>query len=140
MKIRRNGIQETLDVADSGERDYTPGRVPKLINVADGAGEHIVYDNRTQIGGGVADINGNYGSGTGFRIRRLYAVPVTRTGEEPPVLTWRVLNAAGALVRTLEIVAAISERTFYTVPADCRLVLHTDIAARVTCRATIEEL
>lgn len=129
-----------VDVEDSGERDYTPGRVPKLIVPADGLGPHILYDNRTQESGGAPDINGNYGNGQGFRLRRIYAVPVTRSSEEPPVITLKVVSGAGTLLRVLDITAANSERSYFACPADARVVAELDIAARVPCRLTIEEL
>lgn len=116
-----------VHISDSGERDCSPGRIPVLVQTI---GDTVIYDNRTSEGG----------SGNGFKVRKLYAVPVLRGTEEPPVITFKILDQDGVLIKTLEIVAALSERTYYQASADSRLVVNLDIAARVPCRATIEEL
>lgn len=110
--------------ADSGEVEYSPGRIPFAIEIADGAGDHIAY---------TAPVD------KAFRIRRSKAMPIPRGEEESPQITVKVLDADDALYRVLFIEGFISERQVFTCPVGGKVVVSLDIAARVSGGFNIEE-
>lgn len=109
--------------ADSGEVEYSPGPVAGIVTTS---GDHDIY--------------GPGSPAQAFRIRSSYAIPVTRTGEEPPVITLKILDGDDNLVQTIFCGAAFSKRKVYPVAVGNRLVLNLDIAARVPYTFDIEDV
>lgn len=113
--------QGALEIADSAEREYTPGAFGGLATVV---GDTVVY---------------SAPAGKAFRIRSSYAVPVLRGTEDAPVITIKILNPDNSVFATPFVWAAGSKRKLITGPVGGKLVINLDIAARVPYSFDIQE-
>lgn len=108
-------------MADTGEREYSPGLTPMLVEIA---GDTPIY---------------TAPAGKAFRVRAIDAVPVVRGLENAPVIVFKILNSDNTLFRTFYILGAISKRKPMTGPIEGKAVIELDIAARVPVTLDIEE-